>query len=58
MMQFIHPLSLKRIYNSRAVKNYMIKDIYNMPALEIKNLNEYKIDKSKVSQNVQNAKYH
>lgn len=40
----------KRIYNSRAVKNYMIKDIYNMPALEIKNLNEYKIDKSKVSQ--------
>ena len=25
----------------------MIKDIYNMPALEIKNLNEYKIDKSK-----------
>lgn len=37
----------KRIYNSRVLKNYIIKDIYNMPAVDIKNLYEFKIDKSK-----------
>lgn len=40
----------KRIYNSRIIKNYVIKDVYNMPALEIKNLNEYTLDKSKVKE--------
>ena len=38
----------KRIYNSRVLKNYIIKDIYNMPAMDIKNLNEYKLDKAKL----------
>lgn len=40
----------KRIYNSRAIKNYIIKDIYNMPALIIKNLQEYNLDKNKVKE--------
>lgn len=40
----------KRIYNSRAIKNYIIKDIYNMPALIIKNLQEFNIDKNKVKE--------
>ncbi|MDU5106922.1 3'-5' exonuclease [Clostridium sp.] len=38
----------KRIYNSRVLKNYIIKDIYNMPAMDIKNLAEYKLDISKL----------
>lgn len=39
---------LKRIYNSRIIKNYVIKDVYNMPALEVKNLQEYTLDETKV----------
>ena len=39
----------RRIYNSKAIKNYIIKDIYNMPARVIKNLNEYTLDKEKLS---------
>jgi len=38
----------KRIYNSRVLKNYIIKDIYNMPAMTIKNLTEYKLDIEKL----------
>ena len=38
----------KRIYNSRALKNYIIKDIYNMPAVELKNLAEYTLNKTKI----------
>lgn len=38
----------KRIYNSRVLKNYIIKDIYNMPAVDIENINEYKLDKDKI----------
>lgn len=40
----------KRIYNSRAIKNYIIKDIYNMPALIIKNLHEFNLDVDKVKE--------
>lgn len=40
----------KRIYNSRAIKNYIIKDIYNMPALIIKNLKEFEIDNNKIKE--------
>ncbi|EOR21391.1 MULTISPECIES: 3'-5' exonuclease [Clostridium] len=43
-------LVFKRIYNSRAVKNYIIKDIYNMPAMDIKNLEEYKLDIKKLNE--------
>jgi len=39
----------KRIYNSRVLKNYIIKDIYNMPAMGLKNLFEYKLDIEKIS---------
>ena len=39
---------LKRIYNSRIIKNYVIKDVYNMPAVEVKNLQEYTLDETKV----------
>lgn len=38
----------KRIYNSRVLKNYIIKDIYNMPAMDIKNLTEYQLDREKI----------
>ena len=34
----------KRIYNSRVIKNYIINDIYNMPALNVENLKERNID--------------
>lgn len=40
----------KRIYNSRAVKTCIINDIYNMPALIIKNLNEFNLDTNKVKE--------
>jgi DNA polymerase III epsilon subunit-like protein len=40
----------KRIYNSRAIKNYMIKDIYNMPAIIIENLQEFNLDTNKVKE--------
>ena len=39
----------KRIYNSRVLKNYIIKDIYNMPAVDLKNLSEYLLDKQKIN---------
>lgn len=38
----------KRIYNSRVLKNYVIKDIYNMPAMDVKNLTEYELDREKI----------
>ena len=40
----------KNIYNSRAIKNYIVKDIFKMPALEVKSLEEVKIDFDKVTQ--------
>ncbi|MEQ8154332.1 MAG: 3'-5' exonuclease [Clostridiaceae bacterium] len=38
----------KRIYNPRIVKNYIVHDIYSMPALVIKNLEAFKVDYKKV----------
>lgn len=43
-------LVLKRLYNLRILKNYIITDINSIPAIEIKNLEEYDIDFSKVNQ--------
>ncbi|AYE34800.1 3'-5' exonuclease [Clostridium septicum] len=40
----------KRIYNSRIIRNYIIKDLYNMPVLEVKNLSDFNIDKSCVKE--------
>lgn len=39
---------LKRIYNSKILKNYIIKDIYNMPAINVSNLEDVEIDESKL----------
>lgn len=39
----------KRIYNSRALKSHIIKDIYNMPAVDIKDLKKFNIDKKKIN---------
>ncbi|GAA0084218.1 hypothetical protein UT300007_06570 [Clostridium sp. CTA-7] len=43
-------LVFKRIYNSRVLKNYIIKDIYNMPAVDVKNLEEYELDVNKIKE--------
>lgn len=37
-------LVFKRLYNSRIVKNYIVKDIYDMPAMEVKELDSYEVD--------------
>ncbi|MBK1811380.1 exonuclease domain-containing protein [Clostridium sp. YIM B02505] len=38
----------KRLFNNRIVKSYIVKDVYNMPAIMIKDLQNYKIDISKL----------
>lgn len=40
----------KSIYNSRAIRRYIVDDIFNMPALDVKDLNQVKIDYTKVKQ--------
>ena len=39
----------KNIYNVRAVKQFIIKDIFDMPALEVKSLQNIKLDYSKIN---------
>lgn len=38
----------KRIYNSRIIKNHIVRDIYNMPAINVSNLEEFKVDEDKL----------
>jgi DNA polymerase III epsilon subunit-like protein len=38
----------RRVYNSRAIGNYLVKDIYNMPAIHVSNLENVKIDEEKL----------
>jgi len=38
----------RRVYNSRVIKNYLVKDIYNMPAIQVSNLENIKIDEEKL----------
>lgn len=38
----------RRVYNSRIIKNYLVKDIYNMPAIHISDLESVKIDEGKL----------
>jgi len=38
----------RRVYNSRVIKNYLVNDIYNMPALHVSNLENIKIDEEKL----------
>ena len=46
----IYTLSVfKNIYNARAVKQFIVKDIFDMPALEIKSLQNFKLDYSKIN---------
>lgn len=40
----------KNIYNSRAIKSYIVEDIFNMPALEVKDLGKINIDYNKLKQ--------
>lgn len=34
----------KRLYNNKIVKNYIVKDVYNMPSIRIKELKKYNIE--------------
>lgn len=38
----------RRVYNSRVIKNYLVKDVYNMPAIHVSNLGDVKIDEEKL----------
>jgi len=38
----------RRVYNSRIIKNYLVNDIYNMPAIYVSNLEEVKIDEEQL----------
>ena len=38
----------RRVYNSRVIKNYLVKDIYNMPAIHVSNLESIKIDEEQL----------
>lgn len=38
----------KRIYNSRIIKNYIVSDIYNMPALNVSELEEFYPEEDKL----------
>ena len=40
----------KNVYNSRAVKNYIVEDIYKMPALEVRALEGIELDYEKINQ--------
>ena len=38
----------RRVYNSRVIKNYLVNDIYNMPAIFVSNLENVKIDEEQL----------
>jgi len=38
----------RRVYNSRVIKNYLVNDIYNMPAIYVSNLEKVKIDEEQL----------
>ncbi|NRT89871.1 3'-5' exonuclease [Clostridium beijerinckii] len=38
----------RRVYNSRVVKNYIVKDIYNMPAMQVSDLESIEIEEEKL----------
>lgn len=39
----------RRIYNGRVISNYIAEDIYNLPAIHVKNLEEIKIEKEELN---------
>ncbi|WP_459479259.1 exonuclease domain-containing protein [Clostridium saccharoperbutylacetonicum] len=38
----------RRVYNSRIINNYIVKDIYNMPAIHLSNLEDVKIEEERL----------
>lgn len=38
----------KRVFNARVIKNYIVKDIVNMPSIVIRDFSNFSIDKSRV----------
>ncbi|WP_304681260.1 3'-5' exonuclease [uncultured Clostridium sp.] len=40
----------KNLYNSRAIKKYIIEDVYNMPALEVTSLDGIELNYDKINQ--------
>ena len=40
----------KNMYNSRAVKNYIVEDIFKMPALEVRSLEGVELNYEKINQ--------
>lgn len=40
----------KRIYNDRIVKSYIIRDIINMPSIEIRDYSNFKLDESRIDE--------
>lgn len=46
----------KRIYNPRVIKNHIVNDVYNMPAVAIKNLDDLELDYNKINMNCPRCK--
>lgn len=40
----------KNVYNARAIKSYIVEDIYNMPALDVNSLEGIELDYEKINQ--------
>lgn len=38
----------RRVYNARVISNYLVKDIYNMPAIHLSNLENIKVEEEKL----------
>lgn len=49
MIAFIQTV-FKNMYNSRAVKNYIVEDIFKMPALEVRSLEGVELNYEKINQ--------
>ena len=50
MILYIRAHVFKNVYNARAIKKYIIEDVYKMPALEVTSLEGNRIDYDKINQ--------
>lgn len=48
----------KRIYNDRIVKSYIIRDIKNMPSIEIRDYSNFRLDESKIDESCPKCSSH
>lgn len=48
----------KRIYNDRIVKSYIIRDIKNMPSIEIRDYTNFQLDESKIDESCPKCREH